>query len=162
MWFSNRRARLRKQMSSSSASSGNGSSPPYGGSSSVGLTMNSNSMSPTGMMTTMTGSTPVSMTGMPLSNTSSLYHPHHDMNTIHHHSMAAHTTSSNEASPVQQQQQQLYSVPPAFAAAAPAASPTLPSVTNPYASLTSHHQVNLKYCLTNLNGILIDFFSLNR
>ena len=140
VWFSNRRARLRKQMSSSSASSGNGSSSPsYSSSASSAGMMNSNSISPTtgaGMMM----SANVSSTGMGLPNAaSSPYQFPHD--TIHHHhSMTANT---EVPSAVHQHQQPLYSVPPAFAAAAPAASPSLPS-NNPYVtSLTSHHQVNL-------------------
>ena len=134
VWFSNRRARLRKQMSSSSASSGTGSSPPYTG----GMNMNSsNSMSPTsgGMMTSPTIP---AITG--ISNTSASYLPHHEVNNAIHHSQHHPAVSSNDT--IQQQQQQLYSSPAA-----------LPS--NPYASLTSHHQVKIK--IIRMNSIGFEF-----
>jgi hypothetical protein len=143
VWFSNRRARLRKQMSSSSASSGNGSSSPSysssaSASSSSGM-MNSNSISPTtgaGMMM----SANIGSTGMGLPNAASSPYQQHPHDTIHHHHSM---TANNTEVPSAVHQQPLYSVPPAFAAAAPAASPSLPS-NNPYVtSLASHHQVNL-------------------
>lgn len=139
VWFSNRRARLRKQMSTSSASSTTGASPPYAGSTSLGSMTSNTSMSPTSMMT-MAGSTPVPSvpTGMTLPSAAASYHPH---DTLHHSMTQTLTSSTTDITSVQQQQQhqQLYSVPPNFGATAPTSSPTLP--TNPYASLTSHHQM---------------------
>jgi hypothetical protein len=153
VWFSNRRARLRKQMSSSSASSGNGSSSPsYGNSSSSapsseGMMNSSNSISPTsgaGMMMSSNNNNNVNsagMLGLPNAASSPYHHPAHD--TIHHHhAMNANSISETVAAV---HQQSLYSVPPAFASAATAASPSLPS-NNPYVtSLTSHHQVNFVF-----------------
>lgn len=155
VWFSNRRARLRKQMSTSSASSGNGSSsPPYGTTSSaptngpmhVNVPENGTTMS----MTANVNATTMGL--LPTAASSPYHHPHDTLH--HHHSMPSNTIEMPSAV---QHQQQLYSVPPAFAAPAPASSPSLPSVSsNPYSTpLSSHHQVkkldcHLKYL--KLNG----------
>ncbi|XP_057372664.1 protein gooseberry-like [Daphnia carinata] len=137
VWFSNRRARLRKQMSTSSASSGNGSSsPPYGTTSSAPTNAPMNVNGPASGMTTSTNVNATTM-GLPTAASSPYHYPH---DTIHHHSM---TSNAIEMPSTVQHQQQLYSVPPAFGAPAPASSPSLPSVSsNPYStSLTSHHQM---------------------
>ena len=139
VWFSNRRARLRKQMSSSSASSGNGSSSPSYASSAASapttVMMNSNSISPiTGAGMIMSGNVNSTGMGLPTAASSPYHHPHDSIQ--HHHSMSTEVNSGA----VLQHQQSLYSVP--------SASPSLPSNNAYVTSFTSHHQVNLHLFFT--------------
>lgn len=162
VWFSNRRARLRKQMSSST-SSGGGSSSPY-------ETANTSMSSGLGNMSPPVGGLSLPNSITPTSNDGSMCTPvaggmapylHHPHDSIHQLTSvsAGQSLIPTESSPIslqqqhqtvhqqQQPQQQLYtSTPPTFAAATPSSPAALPAAAatapNPYgSSIIPSHQV---------------------